>query len=50
MGQLEGEKSRVRKRRKKSIHTHPALPASMDCCVDGRGTLFMMKAITSDCW
>lgn len=38
------------KRREEGGRSHPALPASMGCCEEGSGTLFMMKTITSDCW
>lgn len=44
-GQQQGEQGR-----RESICSHPALPASMDCCEEGSGTLFMIKTITSDCW
>lgn len=49
-GQRKESRARERKRREEGTRSHPALPASMDCCEDGSGTLFMMKTITSDCW
>lgn len=49
-GQRKESRAGERKRREEGTRSHPALPASMDCCEDGSGTLFMMKTITSDCW